>query len=328
MPFRTWMLAARLATLLAILLAAGHAAVAQTYPSKPIRLVVGFAPGGGTDYVARAIGPKLTEALGQPIIVENKPGASGAVGNELVAKSAPDGYTLVVAAAGTMAIAPNFLGKLGFDTFRDFEPIALFVTAPFVVVVNPALPAKTLAEFNALARAKPGSLNFGSSGTGGTPHLSGELYKRMAGIDIVHVPYKGLAPALTDLLGGQVQAVFADIGLVLKQIEAGRLRPLAVTSARRFAALPEVPTVSETGVAGYQAETWYGLSAPAGTPPAIIARLHAEVRKALAAPDLQAQFASQGLVTASLTTAEFAAQLRDDYNKWGKLIKEANIQQN
>ena len=245
-----------------------------------------------------------------------------------MAKSAPDGYTLVVAAAGTMAIAPNFLGKLGFDTFRDFEPIALFVTAPFVVVVNPALPAKTLAEFNALARAKPGSLNFGSSGTGGTPHLSGELYKRMAGIDIVHVPYKGLAPALTDLLGGQVQAVFADIGLVLKQIEAGRLRPLAVTSARRFAALPEVPTVSETGVAGYQAETWYGLSAPAGTPPAIIARLHAEVRKALAAPDLQAQFASQGLVTASLTTAEFAAQLRDDYNKWGKLIKEANIQQN
>jgi len=216
-------------------------AQAQTYPSKPIRLVVGFAAGGGTDYVARAIAPRLTEALGQPLIVENRPGAAGTLGNDLVAKAAADGYTLLAAAAGPMTVAPNFLGKLPYDTFKDFDPVALIVTSPFVLVVNPTLPIKTLAEFDALAKAKPGSINFGSSGTGGSPHLAGELYKRMAGIDIVHVPYKGLAPALTDLLGGQIQAVFADIGLALKQIEAGKLRPLAVTGAQRFAALPTGP---------------------------------------------------------------------------------------
>jgi len=302
-------------------------AQAQTYPSKPIRLVVGFAAGGGTDYVARAIAPRLTEALGQPLIVENRPGAAGTLGNDLVAKAAADGYTLLAAAAGPMTVAPNFLGKLPYDTFKDFDPVALIVTSPFVLVVNPTLPIKTLAEFDALAKAKPGSINFGSSGTGGSPHLAGELYKRMAGIDIVHVPYKGLAPALTDLLGGQIQAVFADIGLALKQIEAGKLRPLAVTGAQRFAALPTVPTVIEAGVPGYRAETWYGLVAPSGTPAPIISRLHAETRKALAAPELQAQLASQGLVPANLSSAEFAAMIREDFNKWGRLIKEANIQQ-
>lgn len=308
-------------------LAALSPAQAQTYPAKPIRLVVGFAAGGGTDYVARAIAPKLGEALGQPFIIDNKPGAAGTLGNELVAKSAPDGYTLLAAAAGPMTVAPNFLSKLPYDTFKDFEPIALVATSPFVLVVNPALPFKTLAEFNAAAKAKPGSINFGSSGTGGSPHLAGELYKRMAGIDIVHVPYKGLAPALIDLLGGQIQAVFADIGLALKQIEAGKLRPLAVTGPQRFAALPAVPTIIESGLPGYRAETWYGLVAPAGVPAPIISRLHAETRKALAAPELQAQLASQGLVPASMSSAEFAAMIRDDFNKWGRLIKEANIQQ-
>lgn len=321
---RIWLFAA---LLVATLTAAPHAA-AQGYPAKPIRLVVGFAPGGGTDYVARAVGPKLTEALGQPIVIENKPGASGMLGAELVAKSPPDGYTLVVAAAGVMAIAPNLHAKPPFDTFKDFDPVALIVTSPFVLVLNPSVPAKTLAEFNALAKAKPGSLNFGSAGTGGAPHLAGELYKRMAGVNIVHVPYKGLAPALTDLLGGQIQAVFADIGLTLKHIEAGKLKPIAVTGIRRFAFLPEVPTVMESGVPDYKAETWYGISAPAGTPSAIIARLHSEVRKAIASPELQSQFTAQGLVPAALSTTEFAALIREDFNKWAKLIKEANIQPN
>jgi tripartite-type tricarboxylate transporter receptor subunit TctC len=308
--------------------AAAFGAGAQGWPEKPIRLVVGFAAGGGTDLVARTIGPKLADALGQPVVVENKPGASGLIAGELVAKSPADGYTIMVTAAGILAVAPHFQAKPPFDTFKDFESIALIVTSPYVVVVNPSLPAKTLAEFNALARAKPGTINFGSSGAGGAPHLSGELYKRMAGIDIVHVPYKGLAPALTDLIGGQIQASFADVNLVLKNIEAGKLRALAVTGSKRFNVLPDVPTVAEAGVPGYRAETWYGLSAPAGTPPAIISRLYTEVRKAVDSPELQKQFVAQGLVPASLTTAEYSALIREDYNKWAKLIKEANIKIN
>ena len=322
--FKTGMRAALMAAMLAAMTSAG----AQTYPSKPIRLIVGFAAGGGTDLVARAVGPKLADALGQTVIVENKPGASGMLSAGLVAKSPPDGYTLLVTAAGIMTIAPIFQAKPPFDTFKDFESIALIVTSPFVVVTNPSLPVKTLAEFNALAKAKPASINFGSSGSGGAPHLSGELYKRMAGIDIVHVPYKGLAPALTDLLGGQIQASFADVNLVLKHVEAGKLRALAVTGSRRFAVLPEVPTVSEAGVAGYRAETWYGLSAPAGTPAAIISRLYAEVRKAVDSPELQKRFVTQGLVPSAFTRAEYSALIREDYNKWSKLIKDANIKLN
>jgi len=320
--------AAILAALFAVTLGAAQHAGAQAYPVKPIRLVVGFAPGGGTDYVARAVAPKLSEALGQPIVVENKPGASGMVGADLVAKSAPDGYTLAVAAAGAMTIAPNLYANPPFDTLKDFDPVTLIVSSPFVLVLHPSVPAKSLAEFTALAKAKPGSLNFGSAGTGGAPHLAGELYKKMAGVNIVHVPYKGLAPALADLLGGQVQAVFADIGLTLKQIEAGKLTPIAVTGSRRFSALPEVPTMAEAGLPGYTAETWYGIAAPAGTPHALIARLHSELSKLLAAPELQKQFAAQGLVLVALSPSEFAKRMRDDFNKWAKLIKEANIQPN
>lgn len=316
--------------MLAAVLALGtiRDAGAQAYPSRPVRLVVGFAAGGGTDLVARAIGPRLADALGQPFVVENKPGASGLVSGELVAKAPPDGYTILVTAAGILTIAPNLSATPPFDPLKDFEHIALIVTSPFVLVTNPSVPAKTLVEFNALAKARPASINFGSAGIGGAPHLAGELYKRLAGVDIVHVPYKGLAPALTDLLGGQIQAVFADVNLVLKHVEAGKLKALAVTGSRRFSVLPDVPTVAEAGVAGYRAETWYGLSAPAGTPAAIVARLHAEVRKAIATPELQAQFIGQGLVPATLSSAEYAALVREDHGKWAKLIKEANIQAN
>ncbi|TAK82585.1 MAG: tripartite tricarboxylate transporter substrate binding protein [Betaproteobacteria bacterium] len=313
--------------LLSFVLLTSGLAYAQDYPTKPIRLIVGFAPGGGTDYVGRMIGQRLSDALGQPVVVENRPGASSMVANELVAKSAPDGYTLLVAAAGAMTIAPNINTNVGFDTFKDFEPIALVVTSPYLLTVNPSVPAKTLAEFTALAKASPGKLNFASSGTGGAPHLAGELYKRMARVDIVHVPYKGLAPAITDVLGGQVQAVFADINLVLKQIEAGKLKALAITGTQRFSALPDVPTMAEAGLPGYQAQTWYGLVAPAGTPAPIIKRLHAEVSKALALPEVRSQFATQGMLpaSASATPADFAALIRADFDKWRKLIKEAGI---
>jgi tripartite-type tricarboxylate transporter receptor subunit TctC len=310
-----------------MLFALAGPALAQDYPSKPIRLIVGFAPGGGTDYVGRAIGQRLSDALGQPVVVENRPGASSMVANEMVAKSAPDGYTLLVAAAGAMTIAPNINSNVGFDTFRDFEPIALVVTSPYLLTVNPSVPARNLAEFTALAKASPGKLNFASAGTGGAPHLAGELYKRMAGVDLVHVPYKGLAPAITDVLGGQVQAVFADINLVLKQIEAGKLKALAITGTQRFAALPDLPTMAEAGLPGYQAQTWYGLVAPAGTPASVIKRLHAEVSKALALPEMRSQFATQGMLpaSASATPADFAALIRTDFDKWRKLIKEAGI---
>ena len=302
-------------------------AAAQAWPSKPVKFIVGFAPGGGTDLVGRAIASKLGDALGQPVVVENKPGASGTLSAELVAKSPADGYTLLVTAAGILSIAPNF-DKVGYDTFKDFEHIALFVTSPYVLVANPSVPARSLGELNALAKAKPASLNFGSSGTGGAPHLAGELYKRLAGIDLVHVPYKGLAPALSDLLGGQIQLSFADVNLVLKHVEAGKLRALAITGGKRFAGLPDVPTVAEAGVAGYRAETWYGLSAPAGTPRTIVQRLYAEARKAVDAPDLQQRFQSQGLIPSTLTSAEYAALIAEDHAKWSKLIREAGIKPN
>lgn len=317
-----------LSFLLASLLALGPGvAAAQAWPAKPVKFIVGFAPGGGTDLVGRVIASKLGDALGQPVLVENRPGASGTLSAEFVAKSPADGYTLLVTAAGIMSIAPNF-DKVGYDSLKDFEHIALFVTSPFVVVVNPSVPARTLAEMNALAKAKPASLNVGSSGTGGTPHLSGELYKRLAGVDLVHVPYKGLAPALSDLLGGQIQVSFADVNLVLKHIEAGKLRALAITGNRRFSGLPDVPTVVEAGVPGYRAETWYGLSAPAGTPRAVVQRLYAESRKAVDAPDLQQRFQSQGLIPSTLTSAEYAALIAEDHAKWSKLIREAGIKPN
>ena len=314
--------------LLAAMLAIGAGgAAAQAWPAKPVKFIVGFAPGGGTDLVGRAIASKFSDALGQPVVVENKPGASGTLSAEFVAKSPADGNTLLVTAAGILSIAPNF-DKVGYDTFKDFEHIALFVTSPYVVVVNPSVPAKSLADLNALAKAWPASLNFGSSGTGGAPHLAGELYKRLAGVDLVHVPYKGLAPALSDLLGGQIQLAFADVNLVLKHVEAGKLRALAITGNRRFAGLPDVPTVVEAGVPGYRAETWYGLSAPAGTPRAVVQRLYAEARKAVDSADLQQRFQSQGLIPSTLTSADYAALIAEDHAKWSKLIREAGIKPN
>jgi tripartite-type tricarboxylate transporter receptor subunit TctC len=313
-----------IALLCAFLLPCAMPAWSQAWPDHAIRLVVTFPAGGGADFVGRAIAPKLSEALGQSVVVENRAGANGAIGDEAVARSAADGYTLLLGAAGALTIAPH-LTKLSVDTFKDLTPVALVASSPFVLVVNPSVPAKTVAELTALAKASPGKYNFGSSGTGGAPHLAGELYKSIAGIDIVHVPYKGLAPAITDALGGRVQVLFADVGLVAQHVKAGKLRALAVTGAKRSEALPDVPTMIEAGVPGYTAGTWYGVLAPTGTSPAIIKRVNAEIDRALASPDLREQFANHSVVPAGGSPQDFASLIRSDYDKWGKVIKDANI---
>ncbi|MEO7405304.1 MAG: tripartite tricarboxylate transporter substrate binding protein [Burkholderiales bacterium] len=319
---------ARLALFTLCSIGAVSAAIAQSYPSKPIRFVVGFAPGGGTDFVARVIGKRLSETLGQQIVVDNRPGAGGMVANEHMAKAVADGYSILVGAAGPLVIAPNLYDKVNFDTQKDFEPIALIASSPFVLIIHPSVPAKSLSDLIAYAKANPGKLNYGSSGNGGAPHLAGELFTSMAGVNMVHVPYKGLAPAITDALSGQVQAVFADVGLVLAHLQSGGLRALAVTGNTRSASLPDVPTVAEGGLAGYKAETWYGLLGPAGTPPAVIARLNAEVAKALAFPDVRNQFKTQGLDAAPSTPAQYALLIAEDLAKWAKLIKDAKIRPN
>jgi len=300
-------------------------AAAQTWPDHPIKLVVTFPAGGGADFVGRALAPKLTEALGQSVVVDNRGGANGAIGNAVVSHSPPDGYTLLLGAAGSLTIAPHLYEKLDFDSFKDYAPVALVGSSPFVLAVNPGVPVKTVAELTAYAKSNPGKLNAGSSGTGGAPHLALELYKSITGAQIVHVPYKGLAPAITDLLGGQVQVLFADVGLIAPHLKAGTLRALAVTGAQRTPSLPDLPTMQEAGVPGYTAGTWYGVLAPAGTPPAIVNRLNAEINKALAAPQLRSQFAEQSVNAAGGKPEDFAALIRQDYDKWGKLIREGNI---
>ena len=300
-------------------------AQAQAYPSKPIRLIVTFAAGGGTDLAARAVAPKLAEALGQPVVVENRAGANGAVGAEATAKSPADGYTLMVGAAGTLAVAPHLNAKLPFDPFKDFAPVSLLATSAFVVSVNPSVKAQSIRELVVLAKASPGSLTFGSSGTGGAPQLAGELFKSQAGVNLLHVPYKGLGPAITDLLGGQIQVVFADVGLVTAHLKAGRLRGLAITSATRSSMLPDLPTVSESGVPGYAAGTWYGVFAPAGTPGGIVARLSEEVRRVLALPEVRAALVAQGVEAAGNSPEQYAVFLREEHAKWGRVIAEAGI---
>ena len=300
-------------------------AVAQAYPSKPLRMVVTFAAGGGADFVARALAPKLGDLLGQPVVVDNRPGANGALGADIVAKAAPDGYTLLLGAAGTMVVAPHLGANMPFDTFKDLASVSLVAISPFVVTLHPSVQANSIRELIALAKANPGKINYGTSGTGGSPQLATELFNSMAGVKLVHVPYKGLAPALTDLMGGQIQVVFADVGLVKGHIAGGKLKGLAVTSAVRTSVMPDMPTVAEAGVPGYAAGTWYGVLAPAGTPADIVSRLNAETRKALANADVRAAFASQGVDPAGDTAEQFAGFMREEFAKWGKVIREAGI---
>ncbi len=311
--------------LIGILLLMPCLAAAQSYPAKPLRMIVTFAAGGGADFAARAIAPKLSELLGQPVVVDNRPGANGALGADLVAKAAPDGYTLLLGAAGTLVVAPHLGANMPFDPMKDLTPASLVAISPFVVTLNPSVQASSVRELIALAKASPGKINYGTSGTGGSPQLAAELFKSMTGVNMVHVPYKGLAPALTDLIGGQIQVVFADVGLVKGHIAGGKLKGLAVTSAARTSAMPELPTVAEAGVSGYAAGTWYGILAPAGTPAEIVSRISAETRKALALAELRAAFVAQGMEPVGDTPAQFAGYMRDESAKWGKVIREAGI---
>ena len=298
---------------------------AQSYPHKPIRLIVTFAAGGGADFMGRLIGQKLTETLGQPVIVDNRAGAGGAIGNDAVAKAPPDGYTLLLGAAGPLVISPALYAKLPYDTAKDLAPVTLLAHVPFALCAHPSVPVNDVKELIALAKRKSGKLNFGSSGTAGAPHLAGELFKASAGVDMVHVPYKGLAPAITDLIGGQLDLIFADVNLVKQHVEAKRLRGLAVTGATRSAILPQLPTVSEAALPGYQAGTWYGVLAPSGVPREVITKLHAEISRILASSEIRERLATQGAEPAGNTPEQFATVIRVELDKWAKVVKAANI---
>ncbi len=298
---------------------------AQEYPHKPVRLIVPFAPGGGNDTVARAIAQSAGASLGQPVVVDNRPGAGGMLGAQLAAKSPPDGYTLFLGGVGSHAVNPNLHARLPYDPVKDFAPITLIASAPSVLVVHPSLPARTLAEFTALAKTSPGRINYASNGNGSSAQLAAVLYESMAGVRMVHVPYKGLAPALVDLLAGEVQAMFSSVVAIVPNIKAGRLRALAVTGKRRAALLPEVPTLDESGVPGYEAGSWYGILAPAGTPQAIVAKLHEAIVRALAQPEVRERLVSEGAEVIGSTPEAFAAHITAELARMGKLIRDAGI---
>jgi tripartite-type tricarboxylate transporter receptor subunit TctC len=298
---------------------------AQDYPRKPLHLIVPFAPGGGNDTVARVIAQNLGAGLGQPVIVENRSGAGGIVGAELAARSLPDGYTLFLGGVGSHAVNPNLHAKLPYDPVKDFSPITLIASAPSVLVVHPSVPAGSIAEFTALAKANPGKLNYASNGNGSSAQLAAVLYESMAGVVMVHVPYKGLAPALVDLLSGEVQAMFSSVVAIGPHIKAGRLRALAVTGRRRSPLMPAVPTLAESGLPGYEAGSWYGMLAPAGTPPPVIGKLHDAIVRALAQPEVRERLAAEGAEVIGSTPEEFAAHIEAELARMGKLIRDARI---
>jgi tripartite-type tricarboxylate transporter receptor subunit TctC len=311
----------QLASAVVLALAAPSIALAQAYPSKPIRLVVGVPPGGATDAVARIVGQKLSEQMGQPFIIENKGGAGGNIGAEAVAKSPPDGYTLFLAVIGTMAINQSLYKDMPFDTLRDFAPISQLTSMPQMLIVHPSVPAKSVRELIAYAKANPGKLSFASGGNGTATHLAGELFKSSAGIDMVHVPYKGNGPAMTDLVGGRVSAMFDQVASGLPQVKGGKLVALGVTTAKRSPAAPEIPAIAESGLAGYDVTTWHGLVAPAGTPPEIVNRLQAEVVKALASADVREKFAANGIDPVSSTPQAFGEFMKGEITKWSATVK-------
>jgi len=314
--------------LVAVLLTSADASLAQSYPDKPIRIVVTFPAGGPTDAVARPISQSLSTTWGQPVIIDNRGGAGGIVGTEIVAHSAPDGYNLLIGTAGGMSINPSLHAKLSYDPFKDFAPISMLVINPQILVAHPALAASNVRELVALAKSKPGQLNFASSGTGTATHLGLELFKAATGINVVHVPYKGGAPALTDLIAGQVQLLFISIPSVMPQVKAGRLKALAVSSARRSLSAPDVPTVAESGYPGFEYVNWNALFAPAATPRAIISKLNTEVVKIMRDPDLAQKLVSQGAEPAPGTPEQLAQYMRVDFDRWRKVIRAAGITAN
>ena len=313
----------RMMASIAIAAVAALAQAQPTYPSKPIRLVVPFPAGGTTDILARAVAQRLTETMGQPVIVDNRAGAGGNIGAELVAKAPPDGYTLLMGTVGTHAINASLYAKMPYDHVRDFAPVILVAGVPNVLVVNPTLPVNSVQELIAYGKANPGKLNFASSGNGTSIHLAAELFKTMTGVQMAHVPYKGSAPALVDLIGGQVQLMFDNLPSALPQIKAGKLKALAVTSAQRSAALPDLPTVAESGLPGFEASSWFGLLTPAGTPKDIIAKLNGEVAKWLATPEAKEKMAAQGAIPAGKSPDDFARHIAAETAKWQKVVKDS-----
>jgi len=326
--FRPNFLIAVLSTLLVVsALATPETSGAQTWPTKPIRLVVPYTAGGSSDFVGRLMAQKMSAGLEQPVVVENKPGVAGIVGTEIVAKSPPDGYTLSLVGMTTLAANPALYKSLPYDSPKDFAPISVAVVSPLVLVVNADLPVNSVQELIAYAKANPGKVNFGSAGVGNTLHLAGEMFKSNAGIDIVHVPYKGASAALTDLLGGRIQMMIDLIQTPLPYIQSGKLKALGVTDTTRVAQLPNVPTIAEAGLPGFKFATWIGIAAPAGTPKVVVDRLYAEMVKVLAMPDVKEAFAKQGMVTAPSASPEaFVQQIRSEKERIADLAKAAGIE--
>ena len=314
----------RVATAATVLLFTVNPTIAQTYPDKPIRMVLPFPPGGGTDSLARVILPKMSQTLGQPIVIDNRPGAGGIVAAEIVAKSAPDGYTLFMGSSTGITAAPS-LYKLAYDPIKDFAPITQFATASFILTVHPSLPVPTISQLVALARAKPGSLNYASGGIGSPLHLSAELFKSRAGINIVHVPYKGGAPAAAAVLAGEAQMIFGSVAASLALVRAGKLRALAVTGLKRSSLTPELPTMVESGFPGFNVQAWNSLEAPAGTPRNIIGQLHDEMVKVLQMPDVLKLMNTIGYSPTGTTPEQYAEIKRTESAMWAKVIKDANI---
>ncbi len=296
----------------------------DTWPSKPLRLILPFPPGGGTDILGRLVAERLTSSLGQPVVTENRGGAGGNVGAEAAAKSAPDGYTIVLVAP-SLAISPSLYSKLNYDPVRDFAPVSLVATVPNVIITHPSVPANTLAEFIQLAKTKPGGMNFGSGGSGTSNHLAGELFNIVAGVKLVHVPYKGVNLAMNDVLSGQIHFVVIGIPAAAPHIRAGKLRALALVAPQRSAALPEVPTVTEAGLRDFEVTTWYGILAPTGTPRPIITRLNAEIVRIMHAPQTKDRLAAMGTDPMTNTPEEFADYIKREIAKWGEVVRQAGL---
>jgi tripartite-type tricarboxylate transporter receptor subunit TctC len=320
-----WLIAGTCALSLLALAATPTQAQTGAYPNKPVRLIVPAAPGGGADFLARIVSTRLQEQTGQSFVVDNRSGASGTIAADATAKSAPDGYTVLLGQSTSIAIAPHLYPKLPYDTLRDLRAVTLVAEVPNILVVHPSLGVNTVKELIALAKAKPGTLNFGSAGNGAPSHLAGEMFKGAAGVTMTHVPYKGAGPAVNDLLAGQIQVMFAPIVAVLPQVKAGRLKALAVTSAKRSQAAPELPTLAESGLDGYAIVSWFGLFVPMATPQAVVDRLHAETLKALKNPETIERFAKEGAVPEGSTPAEFLAYVQQEYARYAKVVRDNGI---
>jgi len=308
------------AVLLCVTTSLGYA---QDYPNKPVRMVVPFPPGGTTDILARAVGQKLSESWGQQVVIDNRGGAGGNIGTDIVAKSPADGYTLLMGTVGTHAINASLYGKLPFDPIKDFAPVTLVASVPNVLVVNSTVDSKSVKELIALAKSKPGQLAFASSGNGTSIHLAGELFKSMTGTAMLHIPYKGSAPAIAELLGGQTNMMFDNLPSAMPHIKSGRLRALAVTSVRRSPALPDIPTIAETGISGYEASSWFGVLAPAGTPKDVVAKIQADIAKALNAPEIKERLSGQGAEPVGNTPEQFAEHIKAESAKWAKVVRDS-----